>query len=332
VEELIDVLEKPPDGWDLAAGEGLMFVMNHIEMGGQGSGFDLDLDGYIDNVLYAVADHVNPSITQGVLQGEVLILLEIAGLEDPYDGWDDSVTLKVYGGVDADYPVDNLNNFSQRPGREGRCCEFNIDPRWTMAESGVRQANVRAPAKIENYKLVAPSTYPHHTFDIEFLLTVGPPPYHFIKIANSRIEFELDSDLSGLRDGILGGGLTANSLAAIENPFCGSQGPTCPSGNSRSTLLDLTSYLAGPSPDVDVDGDGRECALATGAEGVIDLCCDGAATVCSAADKVCAGDVIESLTAEPSGCAISPALTDGYSTTFLFTAVAARLSAFGSDR
>jgi hypothetical protein len=123
-EQPVDRLEEPPEGWDWAVGEGSTFVMNTIEVAGRGVGLDLDGDQGVDNVLWEVADAVNPSLSGGIGGGEVLLLLEIAGLDEPYTGNDESVTLKLYGAIDGDDPVDDLNNFQKPAGREGPCCEF----------------------------------------------------------------------------------------------------------------------------------------------------------------------------------------------------------------
>ncbi len=332
-ETYVPGFEKPTDGWTTPVGAGLTFVMNAIQVGEQGVGFDLDGKGGIDNVLHAIGPQVNNSITQGIRSGDVLLLVEIAGLDLPYTGNDDSVTLKLYGGVDADNPINNANNLAVPPGQEGPCCQFKVDSRWLTVENDTVQATVRAPAFVKNGRLYAPTNFPHYSFDVQFLLTVGLPPFKTIVISSSQLQVDLDSDLGQLRRGVLGGGLTANSLAAIDNPFCGTRGPTCPSGNPASTLLDLVSYLAGPAPDVDVDADGRECALDTTGDQIIDLCCDGAgASVCSASDRVCADSQIPDDPGDPGSCTRSARLTDGYSVAFTFTAVPAQIVGTGTRR
>jgi hypothetical protein len=332
-EMIVETLEEPPEGWDWAVGEGATFVMNSIEVAGQGVGLDLDGDRAVDNRLWEVADGVNPFLRQGLGGGAVLLLVEIAGLDKPYTGEDESVTLKIYGGIDADFPIDALDNFDLPPGREGPCCEFRVDSRWLTIENMDQVAAVRAPARIRNHRLEAPTNFPYYSFDVQFALTVGQPPYQFVNIAKSRMQFELDSDLETIRRGVIGGGLQASSLARIDNPFCPSSPTLCPFDASGTSLLDLTAFLAGPSPDVDVDGDGRECTLDTTGDQVIDLCCEGSGTqTCNRGDRTCPDAPIPPVDADPRSCTRSIALSDGYSIGFTFTAVQAAIVGSGTSR
>ena len=87
------------EGWDDAPASGKAFIVNNIAIAGQDRGFDIDgacdSTGCIDNVLWRLGELGNDQIRQGLLGGESLLLMEVAGLDNPYQGEDRSVAVKI---------------------------------------------------------------------------------------------------------------------------------------------------------------------------------------------------------------------------------------------
>lgn len=311
-----------PDGWADPVALGDTFIVNLIQIADPSQGFDLDGNNRIDNVLGPLGTELNVPLRQGVQGGDVLLMFEIAGLDDPYTGDDPSVTLKFYRAVDAnDIGADNFMN----PGT-GSCCEFDVSLGSTGVDGeGNRIAIARGPAKVEGGRLI--TTRP---LEIAFPITIGSPPFPTIVLERITLSAGVDSDRQRLSRGIFGGAVAARSVSTVRNPFCSSSGSQlCPGGTS-SKLLDLVTTLAGPAPDIDLDGDGRECALDSNGDFLVDLCCDGAGpAVCSKNQGACPGATIASLDpADPALCTAAPDFADGYSIAFTFSAVRARVVGF----
>lgn len=319
-------------GWDEDPGFGRAFIVNAIAIAGQDRGFDIDGNcapddsGCIDNILWQLGELGNDQIRQGLLGGESLLLVELAGLDDPYKGEDESLTVKIYGARDADDPFFPANNFKVPPGHT-TCCEFKINPQSITGPPP--QARARAPARIEHGRLFSLAPVP-----IQFTLTVGVPPHPEIRLEKVLISGRVPSNLKEFSEGLLGGAVPINTLAQTENPYCKTVSPRCTVQFTDSTLIDLVSTLLRPEPDIDLDVplDGIECVLDTDGDGRIDRCCDGngfgscrdPSYECSRQPPVLA---VES--DRPWTCALNPKIADGYSVAITFTAVASTIVGVG---
>jgi hypothetical protein len=325
-------IDAPPeriDGWDDPPGAGTSFIVNQIAIAGENSGFDIDgqcPDGAncIDNFLYSLGELGNDQIRQGLLGGESLLLVELAGLEQPYRGDEESVTVKIYGARDADEPFYPANNFAPPP-LETTCCEFRINQ---QSLAGLpQQARARAPAKIEFGDLRSLAPVP-----VQFTLTVGTPPHPEVRLERVLLSGRIPASLRELSQGLLGGAIPVQTLANTENPYCKTVSPRCPIQFSESKLVDLVSTLLGPRPDVDLDDDGLECVRDTNGDGAIDLCCDGAGpgSACNANLSACPGQEVPPVNPDrPWTCALDPRIADGYSVAIAFTGVRATIVGIG---
>ncbi len=323
----IDTLPPVIDGWEDPPGSGRAFIINQIGVATQDGGFDIDGkctdDGCIDNFLWRLGELGNDQIRQGLLGGESLLLIELAGLNEPYRGDDESMTIKIYGARDADVPFFPANNFTVPPSHT-TCCEFKINP---QSLSGLPpQARARSPARIERGRLRSLAPVP-----IQFTLTVGTAPHPEVRLERVLFSGRVPSALDEFDDGLLGGAIPVNTLAQTDNPYCKTVSPRCPVQFTDSTLIDLVSTLLGPIPDVDLDLDGLECAKDTDGDGSIDLCCDGHASLrCNPASSGCPGDIIPPVDPmKPASCALHPKMADGYSIGITFTAVRASIVGVG---
>lgn len=339
VVETIDITPGgvgPPEGWEDDHSSGQAFIVNQIAIADRGRGFDIDNQcnggggGCIDNYLWRLGELGNDQIRQGLLGGESLLLLELAGLTSDYTGDDDSLTVKIYGARDADDPFFPANNFKV-PSGQTSCCQFKINPQ-SLAGIEQLQARARAPAQIERGKLSSLAPVP-----IQFTLTVGVPPHPEIRLERVLISGRIPVGLREFNEGLLGGAVPVNTLAQTENPYCKTVSPRCPVQFTDSTLIDLVSTLLGPQPDIDLDLDGPECVIDTDGDGAIDLCCDGApGQSCSTGSGAtsCPGKIeVPSITPGVPQlrwkCALAPAIADGYSVGITFTAVRATIVGTG---
>ncbi len=314
-----------PDGWNAGAGTATSaWVVDQIAIADRGRGFDVDLqcgaDGCLDNALWKLGEFANDQIRQGLLGGETLLGLELAGLDEPYRGEDASLTVKLYGLRDKDDPFFPANNFKVPEG-QATCCEFLINPQ-SLSGIDPYQARARSPAQVDRADLfsVAPVA-------MQFTLTVGVPPHPEFRLERALLKAELPVGGRSLT-GMIGGAVPMSSLAQIENPYCQVANPRCPIQFVDSTLLDLFSVFAG-APDVDLDGDGLECIIDRDGDGKVDLCCDGVVgQSCTTGTTSCAGVEVPSIDSSPGAewkCALTPEMADGYSIALEFSAVPATL-------
>lgn len=317
------------EGWDDPPGSGYAFIVEQIALAERNRGFDIDgrcdQNGCVDNILWPLGELANDQIRQGLLGGESLLLIELAGLDDePYTGYDESLTVKVYGAEDADEPFFPANNFSVPPGHD-KCCEFKINSESLV--SPPPQARARAPAELERGRIRSLAPVP-----IQFTLTVGQEPHPVVRLENVLLNGRITRDLSTIQQGLLGGAIPVTTLFNTENPYCKTANPRCPGMFADSTLLDLVVGLLGPQPDVDLDLDGNECLLDTNGDRTIDLCCDGRGVgpICDRNTKDCGGRKVEpSDPSNPSSCAAPPQIDDGYSLALEFSALRAKIIAIG---
>jgi len=311
------------DGFDAPPGSGFAFVVDELSIAGANRGFDVDGicddDGCIDNIAAEIGGVANRQIAQGVRDGTSILLMELVGLENPYQGNETSATLKIYAGRDADSPPFPDDNF-RAPSGSGTCCNFKITPQSLV--SVPPQAGARSPIRIEKGRLESLAPVP-----IQFVLTLGSPPHPEVRIRSTRVRAVVPASLEELTDGILGGAVPLNALAAIDNPYCReAQASQCPREvPAASKLLDLVTIFAGPRPDIDGDGDGLECVLDDTGDGLVDACCDGTSQCPPRSDLCRSARIPVTDVAASSSCARDPRMADAYSIGFRFTAVAANV-------
>jgi hypothetical protein len=299
-----------PDGWDAPPGSGLTFVMSHLAISGPHRGFDVDgrCDGpsgeCVDNAMWPVGTFVNDQIRQGLLGGESLMLVEIAGVELPYTGDDDSVTIKLYGARDGDDPFFPANNFSI-PAGDTKCCEFKLSPQ--SLDSTLVQARTRIPGRIRGGWL---ST--HGSADVTWVLNVGVPPHPTVQIRRARLTASLSRDLVRLDDVILGGALAPSSI--MQSLFSSDD----PEAARQHSLLDTIAF--GLPLDIDVDMDGLETVTATEG-GYVQGCFDGCGTNCP---------IRPTNLEEPWTCVSTPELADGFSISLDISGVRASVVGVGN--
>ncbi|NJK88988.1 MAG: hypothetical protein HC923_05990 [Myxococcales bacterium] len=114
---LEDEFDSVIDGFDQEPGTGLGFIVSRLDLADRTQGFDVDGScsgsSCIDNIIGSIGGVANNQINQGVRNGQSLLLMEIAGLDEPYQGNETSATLKIYAATDADSPPFPDDNFSR---------------------------------------------------------------------------------------------------------------------------------------------------------------------------------------------------------------------------
>ena len=300
-----------PDGWDAPPGSGLTFIIDRLAISGPHRGFDVDgrCDGpsgeCVDNVMWPVGNLLNDQIRQGLLGGETLMLVEISGVEQPYTGDDDSVTIKVYGARDADDPFFPANNFSI-PGGETKCCEFKLNPQ--SLDGTLAQARIRLPARIRGGHL---STL--QPGGLTFVFTVGVPPHPELRLRHASFTAALPVGLVTLDDVVIGGALTPGAIA---EPWFQGFGDD----DQPIRLQSLLDYIAFAVPlDIDLDTDGLETITATEG-GYVQACTDGCGPSCP---------IGPTQVGEPWSCVYASEFADGFSVSLDMTGVRASVVGVG---
>jgi hypothetical protein len=329
------------DGWDEPPASGKAFIVNTIAIAEKDRGFDLNGDcdqstgkGCVDNILWQLGELGNDQIRQGLLGGESLLLIELAGLIDPYHGDDKSLTVKIYGARDAADPFFPAADFKVPPGHT-TCCEFKINPQ-SLITGPPQQARARAPARIERGRMFSLAPVP-----IQFTLTVGAPPHPEIRLERVLVTARIPETVNetmpgalGIDEGLLGGAVPISTLAQTENPYCKTVSPRCTIQFTDSTLIDLVATLLSPTPDIDlsIPLNGLDEVLDTDGDGRIDLCCESNGMMPAAINNVCTKAAAPSIDPAPDKkwqCALNPDIQDGYSVAITFTAVQARIVGIG---
>ncbi|MCC7380461.1 MAG: hypothetical protein IT384_01420 [Deltaproteobacteria bacterium] len=327
----VAIAQGPPhldltDGWDDPPGTGLAFVIDSLQIAPFDRGFDVDdacrgPGDCIDNSLFQLGQLGNDQIRQGLLGGETLMLIEIAGLDQPYYGADAEVTVKLYGARDADVPFYPANNF-QIPAGQTECCTFDIVSDDLTMEG---QARWRARARISQGMLetLGPA-------DLSLPLgatstaSLAIPIVSDAPLRRAHVAARLPKNFASLQDGILGGAIPISFLSRADNPYCKTLNNLCQRQLPDSTLLDLLAGIL--QPDLDLDGDGRE-TLNGGSSGRIAECYDGCTS------PGCTGARVPPVEpAAPHSCALQPEMADGYSVGLLLSGVAANIRGVASPQ
>ena len=302
------------DGFDDPPGTGRVFIVDTLGHLGPGQGFDLDGrcrgDGdCIDNALGLFGELMNDQIRQWLLGGETLLLVEVAGIDEPFAGDDENVTVKFYGAVDAETPLFPANNF-QIPQGETKCCEFKIHAD-SIDSAGV-QARSRIRARVEGGRLR--STEPA-TLRLPLLATTTSSASSFsLELRLARLSLTIGANFASLSEGIVAGTIPVYSLHSTPSLLCNSTNLLCPSGSRPGSWLEALLTLS--QPDMDLDGDGLE-TFDTTLGGRVAVCRDGCLG-CSRGPRVAPLDA-----QRPDSCVYAAAIADGYSAAQFFHAVPA---------
>jgi hypothetical protein len=304
------------DGYDDPPGSGWMFIVDSLRIADRRDiGFDIDgqciaAGQCIDNSFAPIGPLGNDQIRQGLLRGETLWLIELAGLDLPFTGDDAHLTVKIYDAVDADGRAEN--NFSP-PAGETRCCEFSISPNSVIGTPP--QAISRLRGRITDNRLETEPGF------IRAVLALGVPPYPSVAWERARIGARIPANLKSISDGVIGGAIPISAISQTENPYCKTvSDPLCPALIPESTMIDLV--LALQQPDIDLDGDGLErMERDVLGNGRVKTCHDGS------------GAIVPPLAADaPWTCALQPQMADGFSAALELSAVPATVLGIGSAR
>ncbi len=325
---------RPPDvpivwtsGMDARVGSGLAFILDTLAIADEGKGFDLDdrcrsPGDCVDNELHGLGLLANHYIRRGLLGGETLLIVEIAGLDVPIDQDDQDITIKFYGARDADDPFFPTNNF-QVPQGETECCGFNVSG---SSLDEAQQPTIRIPARLIRGEVAS-----REPVSAAIQPTVDDPPLRGDDpIALERINFSarLRSEPTGwqdpreshftLTDVLLGVAIPAAGFAKVANPNCGRRSAFCPNDSLDSTLLDTVAGFW--QPDVDLDGEPGLERLELGRSGRIERCISERGEA-----------VLPVQASDPSSCVFSPEMGDGYSVAMIGTGVEAAIRGIEYD-
>jgi len=275
-----------------------VFVMSSYAISSAGRGLDLDgacgSRGCADNALAFLATFMNDQLRQALLGGELMTLIEVSGLDEPYSGNDDSVTVKIYDARDADDPFFPANNFTVPVG-ETVCCQFRT----------ATTTPYRVAARVRDRRLTTLAP-----FDLRFPIvpdfdemTQRVPPL----LTRARLTAFLPLELDFITEVQVGGAYSMTELARSDNPFCRFFGSNalCPNRTAETTLLDLMARMSQPDIDLDDPPDGLE-TLDPGFDDRVSQCrdaCDtGSCPVVKPLDPL-----------QPWSCALDPRMGDGFS-------------------
>lgn len=314
------------DGYDDPPGAGHFYIINQIAFAGDGRGFDVDgrcgERSCVDNRLASLGPLLNDRLRQGLLGGESLVLLELAGFEVPYQGDNRDVSLKLYAARDADDPFFPANNFKV-PSGQTSCCRFKVMAgSMTGAEP---QARSRARGRIDQGRFSATEAF---TLDLVSVTSSQADDGMWVlftaPLRRALVSGRVPLGFREFNEGLLGGAWAVRDLASIPGPRICTSPESCPEPSPTWSALDAIRTSFGLQPDIDLDQDGAECLYDSDGNGTLDLCCDQEPGPCGEAR--CAGVPIPPLVAgDPSSCALDPRMADGYSVGFTFTAVRAEM-------
>jgi hypothetical protein len=244
----------------------------------------------LNQVRFADAGHswagwaplVNPQFDMAIDDGDMILLLELRGLDDPGGQNDpDGVSVAIYSGVDTDYDPDN--NFSGSASL--RVAAASVDslgfPRAMLPDATLVDGHLSGSVVGEI---------------LLFLPAIGA-----VKVQDADFSADLVADGSNeavvqIHNGVLSGNLLARHLEEVPNPVSS----TC----LAHSMLDLVALpclsFDGVQPDVDRDDDGLESFDEDkyDLDGQIDICTDGDATT-----------YVSTATVQ---CVLDPAFQDAY--------------------
>lgn len=279
--DLRDALRPPTDdGGMLLFGPGFVLDEVHLAEGGHSWA--------------PWAPLVNPNFDAAIAGGDMILLVEIRGLDDPAGQNDADVSLGIYLGTDTDGMVaDNFTGFEPL-----RVHPDSLDsigqPRALLSGGSITSGHITGSISGEI---------------VFFLPTIGA-----VKIQDPVFEGDLvaatdQQSIVELRNGRLSGELLARHLEEVPNPV-----PTTCVANSMLDLVALPCLsFDGVQPDVDRDSDGLEVFAETAErlDGQIDICSDGDGTNYTSTGAV--------------QCVLDPAFQDAFTATIEVTGVRATI-------
>lgn len=297
------------DGCDAACRDEIALVIQSLALAGRGTGCDIDSDGDVDNAFAAalgplLVTGLNAIISQTISGGDLTLLLSFLGLDDPLGANDDDFRIAWLQGIPTatpgEYAVDPGSFVGGRPTTSMQCSvESNAlrggpedIPLPLPIPITLEQGHVQGRTQADMGKL-----YRLGTADDEALLCGGVSA-NLLALLSGFLGDMLETDppcgggeAAGLLDLVIGGGSATMNFGGTAIPLM-----------FRAT-----------SPDLDLDADGLEGfeVLSDGAPGcqsVVVGCFDGDGT-----------------RIDGRGCYYDPAIADGYSAAFEFTAAQATL-------
>jgi cysteine-rich repeat protein len=288
------------DGCDGACRNEIAMLIQTLAVADMGQGCDLNGDGRVDNAfvraLGLLSAVLNPLISQFIRDGQLTLLAAFLGLDDPLGTNDPDLRVAWLqgGAIDASSHYVDINSLNP-----------DGSP-LTSLQSQIMSNQLRGGP--EDIPLPLP---------IPIDLRAG-------QIQGRTVPFM--GQLEEIQDGLLCGGVPA-TLLALFGTFLGDMlrtEPPCDGSAEPATLLDLiiaggtgTANFGGMSiplmfratrPDLDLDADGLETfevrdSGPAGCQPVVTACIDGDGT-----------------RIDGRGCFSSPAIADGYSAAFNYTA------------
>ncbi len=307
------------DGCDATCQDETALVIDSLALGSRSQGCDLNGDGNVDNAfaraLGALGAGLGPLISQSITNGNLILLMDFLGLDDPLGANDPDLRVAWLQGMDTDGdPSNNLSGSGV----------FSVDPA-SIDSSGGPITSIQSE--------IASNMLTGGPEDIPLPLPIP------IELQQGHVVGTTVADagrLYQMQDGLLCGGVPV-SLLALFGSFIGGGGaggmlmtdPPCDGGDA-ATLVDLiigggtaTVSFGGRSlplsfrattPDLDLDGDGLEGfdvqdTGPSGCQPVVVGCIDG-----------------DGSRIDGRNCYADPAIADGYSAAFTFTAIQATLA------
>lgn len=265
------------------------YVIRTLTAAPQGVGLDWDglctPQGCADNV---AGPRVWPDFARGPQDWQILDLVTAqAGLGH----------VRWVQAADAD--DDPTNNFFSEQSEPTGCCLFEVK-RESLNSNDQPLWSVSARVSGGQWLVTAPGP-------AIVLRSVGQTlPLEQVVLRFSKSE-------EGLREGLLAALVPPGPLAALPGHIC-----PLTSGCMMGSVLDGMVAVVG-QPDIDRDGDGRDCFYDSNGDGRVDICCDGEGERCRGAAN-CSTKVPSPDRLNPGLCAQDPRMADAWSIAFNFEA------------
>jgi hypothetical protein len=204
---------------------------------------------------------VNPNFATAIDGGEMILLIELRGLDDPSGQADSDVSVAIYVGTDPDSDPDNNHTGSAMLHVAAESLDSLGNPRALLPNGSIAGG--------------------HLTGQVSGEITLFLPGIGALAVQDPVFEADLiaatdGKSIAALRNGRLSGVMRARDLQTVDNPV--------PTTCVASSMLDLVALpclsFDGVQPDVDRDADGLEWfeEVAGALDGRIDLCHDGDGT------------------------------------------------------
>ena len=281
------------DGQNAPFASGPTFLINELTLSQPETCPDQNNDGQADcgvnRSWQAFSGTINNALAANLTGGGTLMALELTGLELPYTGNDEAVTLRIYPCVDADN--DPTNTFCNGDG----CGE--VLAKRSKLEDGQSPYFSEATPLIDNrFSARIPKAIDMVTGDFS------------ITLESLAITFLLPLAMVEIQDGQMCGIASARDLNQIDLPICEwlpllCTDPNMPQNLSETELL----VLFNEQPEIDIDGDGLE-HIEIDDQAQVARCIDG-----------------DGRSIEGEDCLEDPGLVDGYVLCFDFHAVSGQI-------